>query len=192
LFVYDRGFQWLFVDGIRERERFLAELTRCSAPSSCPSGKSDCIRLVRLRVLEGLDGNTKRSATLPILAWSTIFSSSLVCIGGCSRSYMYIYMDPLPFDSQTVWRILCFIYSGTYQDEDKDMTFPKVQFPVSDFCHSRLPWRPLEDLQLPAVDSEQLPCRTLSSITPPTKALPALLRRSSLLPATSTRRDPRS
>lgn len=41
---------------------------------------------------------------------------------------------PLLFDAQTVWRVLCFIYDGTYQDEDKDLTFPKVEhldFPPS-------------------------------------------------------------
>ena len=41
---------------------------------------------------------------------------------------------PLLFDAQTVWRVLCFIYDGTYQDEDKDLAFPKVEhldFPPS-------------------------------------------------------------
>ncbi|KAH0294431.1 hypothetical protein KCU62_g286, partial [Aureobasidium sp. EXF-3399] len=41
---------------------------------------------------------------------------------------------PLLFDAQTVWRVLCFIYDGTYQDEDKDLTFPKIEpldFPPS-------------------------------------------------------------
>lgn len=34
---------------------------------------------------------------------------------------------PLVFDAQTVWKFICFIYDGTYQDEDKDLTFPKVE-----------------------------------------------------------------
>jgi len=49
------------------------------------------------------------------------FSSTSLTIRELSRPSML-----LLFDAQTVWRVLCFIYDGSHQDEDKDLTFPKV------------------------------------------------------------------
>lgn len=37
----------------------------------------------------------------------------------------------LDFDGQTVWRVISFIYDGAYQDEEEDLTFPKVEPPTS-------------------------------------------------------------
>ena len=80
-------------------------------------------------------------------------------------SKLYIYISPLPFDSQAVWRILCFIYTGTCQDEDKDMTFPKVQFSVSDFRQFSnfpdAPWKTCNCQQWTQRNCHAEPCHPL-------------------------------
>ncbi|KAG9659596.1 hypothetical protein KCU95_g1389, partial [Aureobasidium melanogenum] len=50
----------------------------------------------------------------------------------------------LEFDGQTVWRVISFIYDGTYQDEDEDLTFPKVEPPASPTSANRLSDTPTE------------------------------------------------
>ncbi|KAG9851642.1 hypothetical protein KCU98_g3842, partial [Aureobasidium melanogenum] len=50
----------------------------------------------------------------------------------------------LEFDGQTVWRVISFIYDGTYQDEDEDLTFPKVEPPASPASANRLSDAPTE------------------------------------------------
>ncbi|KAH0343778.1 hypothetical protein KCU83_g8609, partial [Aureobasidium melanogenum] len=50
----------------------------------------------------------------------------------------------LEFDGQTVWRVISFIYDGTYQDEDEDLTFPKVEPPASPASANRLSAAPTE------------------------------------------------
>ncbi|KAH0030710.1 hypothetical protein KCU78_g2981, partial [Aureobasidium melanogenum] len=48
------------------------------------------------------------------------------------------------FDGQTVWRVISFIYDGTYQDEDEDLNFPKIEPPASPASANRLSAAPAE------------------------------------------------
>ncbi|KAH0361045.1 hypothetical protein KCU65_g8964, partial [Aureobasidium melanogenum] len=50
----------------------------------------------------------------------------------------------LEFDGQTVWRVISFLYDGTYQDEDEELTFPKVEPPASPTSVNRLSDAPTE------------------------------------------------
>ncbi|KAG9953379.1 hypothetical protein KCU85_g1201, partial [Aureobasidium melanogenum] len=50
----------------------------------------------------------------------------------------------LEFDGQTVWRVISFLYDGTYQDEDEDLTFPKVEPPASPTSANRMIDAPTE------------------------------------------------
>ncbi|KAK6003613.1 hypothetical protein QM012_009384 [Aureobasidium pullulans] len=51
----------------------------------------------------------------------------------------------LDYDGQTVWRVISFVYEGTYQDDDEDLAFPKVEPPASPASVSRLSSAPTEN-----------------------------------------------
>ena len=57
----------------------------------------------------------------------------------------------LEFDGQTVWRVISFIYDGTYQDEDEDLTFHKVELPASPTSANRPSNAPTENQEVALV-----------------------------------------